>query len=99
MQKEYNTINAPAPRGLESEQLAECAAKISDNKIKHIEAKQNDGERGIVKHFQRWCYGQDSCIWLTVISAWSSMNILEKVIKHSICGIKLTDKNVEMIYG
>ena len=28
-----------------------------------------------------------------------SMNILEKVIKHRICGIKLTDKNVEMIYG
>lgn len=39
--KRVYTINAPAPRGLESEQLAECAAQISDNKIKHIEAKHN----------------------------------------------------------
>lgn len=39
--KRVYTVNAPAPRGLSAEELAECVAEVSNNKITHIEAKKN----------------------------------------------------------
>ncbi len=39
--KRVYTINAPAPRGLPSEELAKCVAEVSNNKITHIEAKNS----------------------------------------------------------